>query len=417
MSGSAIEKIVARKVFDSRGNATIEVEVYTKGGCGIALAPSGASTGIHEAVSYPKGGVDEGIELIKNIIEPRFIGIDASETSTVDDLLHELDGTKDFSRLGGNVCLTVSMAAAKAAASSENTPFYAQLSEKKDTALPHPLGNVLGGGKHAGKNAPDIQEFLVLPVRAKSFLDMASANIAVYKEVRSLLEKADPTFTGGKGDEGAWAPNLSNDKALEIVVNAADAVSADTGVEVRVGMDIASSSFWDSKSKKYVYERAGVRRSRSEQIDFILEMIRKYKLVYVEDPLDEEDFEGFAEITEKSKNCLICGDDLFATNIDRLSRGIKLHAGNAIIIKPNQIGTLTDTLKAVKMAKDAGYLPVASHRSGETCDSYLAHLAVGYECPVIKLGVVGGERLAKVNELLRIEESLGNKSRVAKLSI
>ncbi|MCJ7631763.1 phosphopyruvate hydratase [Candidatus Bathyarchaeota archaeon] len=417
MPGSAIEKIVARKVFDSRGNATIEVEVYTRGGCGIALAPSGASTGIHETVSYPNGGVDEGIELINYIIEPRFIGVDASETSTVDNLLHELDGTKDFSRLGGNVCLAVSMAAAKAAASSENTPFYAQLSGKKDTALPHPLGNVLGGGKHAGKNAPDIQEFLVLPVRAKSFFDMASANISVHKEVKSLLEKADPTFTGGKGDEGAWAPNLSNDKALDIVVRAADAVSAETGVEVRVGMDIASSSFWDGKSKKYVYERAGMRRSRSEQIDFILEMIRKYKLVYVEDPLDEEDFEGFAEITEKSKNCLICGDDLFTTNTDRLSRGIKLHACNAIIIKPNQIGTLSDTLKAVKMAKDAGYIPVASHRSGETCDSYLAHLAVGYECPVIKLGIVGGERLAKVNELLRIEESLGNKARVAKLSI
>ncbi len=417
MPGSTIEKIVARKVFDSRGNATIEVEVYANGGWGIALAPSGASTGIHETASYPKGGIDEGIELIKNIIEPRFIGVDASETTTVDNLLHELDGTKDFSKLGGNVCLTVSMAAAKAAASSENIPFYAQLSGKKDTVLPHPLGNVLGGGKHAGKKAPDIQEFLVLPVKAKSFLDMASANIAVHKKVKSLLEKADPTFTGGKGDEGAWAPNLSNDKALEIVVSAAEAVSANTGVEVRVGMDVASSSFWDSKSKKYVYERAGVRRSRSEQIDFILEMIRKYKLVYVEDPLDEEDFEGFAEITEKSKNCLICGDDLFTTNTDRLSRGIKLHAGNAIIIKPNQIGTLSDTLKAVKMAKNASYLPIASHRSGETCDSYLVHLAVGYECPVIKLGVVGGERLAKVNELLRIEESLGNKARVAKLSI
>jgi enolase len=239
----------------------------------------------------------------------------------------------------------------------------------------------------------------------------------VHKEVRSLLEKADPTFTGGKGDEGAWAPNLSNDKALEIVVSAANAVSADMRVEVRVGLDIASSSLWDSKSQKYVYERAGVRRSRSEQIDFVLEMILKYKLVYVEDPLNEEDFEGFAEITEKSRNCLICGDDLFTTNTDRLSRGIKLHAGNAIIIKPNQIGTLSDTLKAVRMAKNADYVPVASHRSGETCDTYLAHLAVGYECPVIKLGVVGGERLAKVNELLRIEDSLGNKARVAKLSI
>jgi len=409
--------VTARKVFDSRGNPTIEVEVVTSEGRGEASAPSGASTGIHEAVSYPKGGVDEGVRLVKSIIEPRLVGVDSSDTSTVDDLLREFDGTKDLSRLGGNVCLAVSLAAAKAAAASRRMPFYAQLSGKMEAALPHPLGNVLGGGKHAGRRAPDIQEFLVLPVEARSFREMASANIAVHKEVRSLLEVADPTFTGGKGDEGAWAPNLDNEKALEIVAKAAEAVSKSTGVEVRVGLDVASSSLWDWKSQRYVYEREGIRRSQGDQIDFILEMIKRYNLAYVEDPLDEEDFEGFAELTAKNKSCLICGDDLFTTNTERLSRGIKLHAGNAIIIKPNQIGTLSDTLKAVKMAKGAGYVPVASHRSGETCDSYLAHLAVGYECPVIKLGVVGGERLAKVNELLRIEETLGDKAKVARLDI
>lgn len=409
--------MTARKVFDSRGNPTIEVEVVTSRGRGEASAPSGASTGIHEAISYPKGGVDEGVRLVKSIIEPRLVGVDASETSTVDGLLRELDGTKDLSRLGGNVCLAVSLAAAKAAAASRRMPFYAQLSGKMEAALPHPLGNVLGGGKHAGRRAPDIQEFLVLPVEARSFHEMASANIVVHKEVRSLLEVADPTFTGGKGDEGAWAPNLDNEKALEVVAKAAEGVSKSMGVEVRIGLDVASSSLWDKKSQRYVYEREGMSRSQGEQIDFILEMIRRYDLVYVEDPLDEEDFEGFAELTAKNKSCLICGDDLFTTNTERLSRGIKLHAGNAIIIKPNQIGTLSDTLKAVKMAKEAGYVPVASHRSGETCDSYLAHLAVGYECPVIKLGVVGGERLAKVNELLRIEETLGDEAKVARLDI
>jgi len=409
--------VTARKVFDSRGNPTIEVEVVTSRGRGEASAPSGASTGIHEAISYPKGGVDEGVRLVKSIIEPRLVGVDASETSTVDGLLRELDGTKDLSRLGGNVCLAVSLAAAKAAAASRRMPFYAQLSGKMEAALPHPLGNVLGGGKHAGRRAPDIQEFLVLPVEARSFHEMASANIVVHKEVRSLLEVADPTFTGGKGDEGAWAPNLDNEKALEVVAKAAEGVSKSMGVEVRIGLDVASSSLWDKKSQRYVYEREGMSRSQGEQIDFILEMIRRYDLVYVEDPLDEEDFEGFAELTAKNKSCLICGDDLFTTNTERLSRGIKLHAGNAIIIKPNQIGTLSDTLKAVKMAKEAGYVPVASHRSGETCDSYLAHLAVGYECPVIKLGVVGGERLAKVNELLRIEETLGDEAKVARLDI
>jgi len=414
---SAIERVTARKVFDSRGNLTIEVEVVTKGGYGTSSAPSGASTGIHEAVSYPKGGIDEGVELVKSVIEPRLVGVDASETSEVDGLLHELDGTKDFSRLGGNVCLAISLAAAKAVAASRGIPLHAQLSGKTEAALPHPLGNVLGGGKHAGKRAPDIQEFLVLPVKARSFREMASANIAVHKEVRSLLEVADPTFTGGKGDEGAWAPNLDNEKALEIVAKAAEVVSSRTGVEVHIGLDVASSSLWDKRIQRYVYGRDGTRRSKGEQIDFIVELIRRYNLVYVEDPLDEEDFEGFAELTAKSRSCLFCGDDLFTTDTERLSHGIKLHAGNAIIIKPNQIGTLSDTLKAVEMAKEADYVPVASHRSGETCDSYLAHLAVGYECPVIKLGVVGGERLAKVNELLRIEEALGYKARVARLDL
>ena len=418
MSGAIIERLAARSLFDSRGNPTVEVEVVTKEGYGSALAPSGASTGIHEVVPYPEGGVDEGVRLVKALIEPRLVGFDSSETATIDGLLHELDGTRDFSKLGGNICLAVSLAAAKAASASRDVPLHVFLSGNTAGYLPHPLGNVLGGGKHAGKNAPDIQEFLVLPVKAESFRVMASANIAVHKELSRLLEKTDPTFTGGKGDEGAWAPNLSNEKALDLVAEVAETISKETGVEVRVGLDVASSSLWDKKSETYVYEREGVHRNRGEQIDFVLELIRRYGLVYVEDPLDEEDFEGFSEVTKRIRgSCMICGDDLFTTNTDRLGRGIKLKSGNAIIIKPNQIGTLTDTLRAVKMAKDVGYTPVASHRSGETCDSYLAHLAVGYECPVVKLGVLGGERLSKVNELLRIEESLGSSARVAKLSI
>jgi enolase len=417
MSEAIIESMAARSLFDSRGNPTVEVEVVTKGGYGSALAPSGASAGVHEVVSYPKGGVDEGVRLLKAMIEPRLVGFDSSETTTIDGLLHELDGTKDFSRLGGNICLAVSLAAAKAASASRDVPLHELLSGDTAAYLPHPLGNVLGGGKHAGKNAPDIQEFLVLPVKAGSFREMASANIAVHRELRRLLEKTDSTFTGGKGDEGAWAPNLSNEKALGLVAEAAETVSKGTGVEIRVGLDVASSSLWDKKSKTYVYEREGVQRNRGEQIDFMLELIKRYSLAYVEDPLDEEDFEGFSEVTSRiGESCMICGDDLFTTNTDRLARGIKLKAGNAIIIKPNQIGTLTDTLRAVKMAKGAGYVPIASHRSGETCDPYLAHLAVGYECPVVKLGVLGGERLSKVNELLRIEESLGSRARVAKLS-
>ena len=416
-SATLIKSIIARKLFDSRGNPTLEVEVATAESHGEATAPSGASTGIHEAVSYPKGGVDSAIRVIKDVIAPKMVGIDAAETETLDYLLHELDGTNDFSRLGGNTCIAISMATAKAAAASLGIPFFSKLSGRDDGILPHPLGNVLGGGKHAGKNAPDIQEFLALPLKAKSFVEMVASNISVHKKVRALLEKADSTFTGGKGDEGAWAPNLNNMQAIEIVSQAVEEVSEESGVRIVVGLDVASSSMWDSDTGKYIYSRESAKRSSGEQIDFILNLIRTYHLAYVEDPVHEEDFKGFVELTSKAKACLVCGDDLFTTNMERLAHGIKMGAGNAIIIKPNQIGTLSDTSKAVKMAKKAGYIPIASHRSGETCDTYLAHLAVGYDCPIIKVGVVGGERLAKVNELIRIEQSLDKKGRVAELRI
>ncbi len=338
-----IKSITARKLFDSRGNPTVEVSVTTVGGHGEASAPSGASTGIHETVSYPKGGADEAIRLIHERIAPRMRGIDAAETETFDHILHELDTTSDFSNLGGNTCIALSMAAAKAAAASLGIPFFSKLSGRDNGVLPHPLGNVLGGGKHAGKNAPDIQEFLALPVRAKSFLEMADANISVHRKVRALLEKADSTFTGGKGDEGAWAPNLDNTQAMETVCKATEEVSRESGIQIVIGLDIASSSMWDSNRGKYVYSREGVERSPGEQVDFVFDLIQTYHLAYVEDPVNEDDFQGFVELTKKTSNCLICGDDLFTTNTSRLARGIKMRAGNAIIIKPNQIGTLSDT--------------------------------------------------------------------------
>ena len=410
-----IENINARKLFDSRGSPTIEVEVLSRGSSGIALAPSGASTGIHETVPYPKGGVDQALKILKELVAPKLLGLDVEKQEDVDSLLHNIDGTKNFEKIGGNVSIAISMATAKAAASTKGISLSEYLSKKQMLQLPHPLGNVLGGGKHAGKNAPDIQEFLALPVRVQSFAKAAWANICVHAKVRSLLEKADGTFTGGKGDEGAWAPNLKNDKALEIVAQSCEAVSDELGVEVRTGLDVASSSLWDGK--EYAYARERVKRDAGEQRDYVLNLIKTYHLAYVEDPLYEEDFEGFAEITKETSSCLICGDDLFTTNIERLRTGIKLKAGNSIIIKPNQIGTLTDTINTVNAAKTAGYVPIASHRSGETCDPYLAHLAVGLSCPIIKAGVVGGERLAKINELIRIEESLGEKSSITVLKL
>ncbi len=412
-----IKRVVARKTFNSRGSPTIEVEVSTANSVGRAEAPSGASTGMYEVVAYPSGGVEEAVKIVENLIAPRLVGQNVEHQGAIDQLLHELDGTQNFGRIGGNTSIAISLAACKAAAAAKNHLFFQQLCHSRPITLPHPLGNVLGGGRHAGGKSPDIQEFLVLPVHVASFADAAWANIRVHMGVRARLEKADATFSGGKGDEGAWAPNLDNDNALEIVASVTEEVSKELGVDVRVGLDVASSTLWSPQEKSYVYPREDTKRSPGEQIDYVLDLIKRYRLVYIEDPLHEEDFEGFAELTRRAKSCLICGDDLFTTNTKRLRRGAELKAGNAIIIKPNQIGTLTETEDAIEMAKRQGYIPVASHRSGETCDPYLAHLAVGWNCPIIKVGVVGGERIAKVNELLRIEEFLGEKAKIAELDL
>jgi enolase len=416
MDNQIIRSVTARKVFNSRGTYTIEVEVVAKDGFGRSRAPGGASTGIHEAVSYPNNSVDQAVDLVNDFISKKLIGRTVHDLGQIDSLLHELDSTKNFSKVGGNTAFAVSLSVAKASADSKGIPLFELLSGIRSPPLPYPLGNVLGGGKHAGKKAPDIQEFLVLPINGDSFNHAAQANIHVHSKVRELLE-GDVTFTGGKGDEGAWAPNLDNESALEIVTKACEEVSRERDLTIKAGLDVAASSLWDAKNKSYNYPRDGEKRDVGEQIDYILNLIKTYNLVYVEDPLHEEDFEGFSELTSKADSCLICGDDLFTTYTDRLSLGIKSSAGNAIIIKPNQIGTLTDTLNAVKMAKKARYMPIASHRSGETCDTYLAHLAIGYNCPVVKIGVVGGERVAKVNELLRIEELLGSGSKMCELPI
>jgi enolase len=415
-SEAAIKNIKARKVYNSRGSPTIEIEISTTKATIRVEAPSGASTGEHEVVSYPQGGVEEAIMLVNDVIAPQLLTFNIKKQEIIDRTLHEIDGTNNFQRIGGNTAFALSLAISKIAASHKNLPFFQHISSDDSFALPHPLGNVLGGGKHAGSKAPDIQEFLVLPVVVTSFSEAIWANIKVHMRVFTLLEQADINFTGGKGDEGAWAPNLTNIEALNVVTQASEEVSNELGVDIRVGLDVASSSFWDEK-KGYVYNGEGVQRNCGEQLDYILDLINTYNLVYVEDPLHENDFDGFAEITEKAGTCLICGDDLFTTNPERLRQGIQARAGNAIIIKPNQIGTLTETLETVTLANQAGYIPIASHRSGETCDTYLAHLAVGFRCPIVKLGVVGGERTAKINELMRIEERLGKTSKIADLPI
>jgi len=410
-----IEDITARKVYNSRGSATIEVDVTTINGFGSASAPSGASTGKAEAVPFPEGGVEEAIRKVEELIAPEIIGLYADEQEEIDTLLHELDETEDFRNIGGNTAYAVSMAVADAAADSYDLPLFQYLGGSLASDLPYPLGNVVGGGKHAFGKATDIQEFLVLSVGAPSFSVAVGANVAIHRRLKTLLRDVDPTFTGGKGDEGAWAPNVSNVEALEAVSAACKDVSEEVGFDCRPGLDVAASSLWDNEERRYVYTRDGVHRDGGEQVEYVLDLIEKYRLVYVEDPVHEDDFQGFKELTSKSRGCLICGDDLFVTNVKRLEKGIELGAGNSIIIKMNQIGTLTDTWAATRLAKENGYVPVVSHRSGETAASHIAHLAVAFGAPIIKTGVVGGERIAKLNELIRIEEILGERARMPKL--
>ncbi len=406
---SVIEDIRVRKILDSRGNPTLEVDVITWNGFGRAAAPSGASTGSREVVAFPTGGVDGIIEEVEDIISAELIGMDAEDLIEIDLVLKEIDGTENLSAIGGNTTVAVSMAVAKAAASSYNLPLYRFLGGNMPSEIPFPLGNMINGGAHAGKNAPDIQEFLILPVGATNITEAVFTNTAVHRKIREKIVQKDSLFTGGKGDEGGWAPNLTNQEALEIQATACEEVSDETGILVKPCLDMAASEFWDTQKEKYIYHKEGIERDTGEQVDYVAEIIDTYGMFYVEDPIREGDFQGFADLTVKSgKNCLICGDDLFVTNAEILEEGIQKGAGNAIIIKPNQIGTLSDTYDTVNLARTNKYVPVVSHRSGETTDETIAHLAVAWSSPIIKTGALGGERIAKLNELIRIEEEMSN---------
>ena len=406
---SVIEDVRVRKILDSRGNPTLEVDVITWNGFGRAAAPSGASTGSREVVSFPEGGVDKIIGEVEDIISSELIGMDAEDLQDIDMVMKEIDGTENLSAIGGNTIVAVSMATAKAAASSYNMPLYKFLGGNMCTEIPYPLGNMINGGAHAGKHAPDIQEFLIVPIGATNITEAVFANSNVHKRLKELIQSKDQTFTGGKGDEGGWAPNISNYDALEFQAQACEEVGDEMGIKIRPSLDMAASEMWDASQEKYIYTQEDIARDTGEQIEFVNEIINTYKMLYVEDPLHEADFAGFADLTAKAGDkCLICGDDLFVTNKEILQEGIDIKAGNSIIIKPNQIGTLTDTYETVKLAKENQYVPVVSHRSGETPDETIAHLAVAFSAPLIKTGALGGERIAKLNELIRIEEEVSN---------
>lgn len=418
LMSTAIEDIMPRKVFNNRGDETIEIDVITTSGFGRASAPAGKSLGKGEVQYYPAGGVDEAVKKVEELVAPELVGQNADFQDEIDKTLHEIDGTKDFKVIGGNTAFAISLATAEAAANSCGYLLFQYLGGQLAHELPFPLGNTISGGKHAREGkSPDIQEFLSFPVGAESFLESATANIKVHQRAGKLLEKRDKTFLKGRSDEGAWLANVGNSEALETMSKAGEEVANELGIECGLGIDFAASSLWNPKTKKYFYKREGKQLSSGEQLEYAAELIKKYHLYYVEDPFHEEDFKNFAELSGKVKNCLICGDDLFVTNSERLARGIKAHAGNSVIIKVNQIGTLTDAWETIEMAEKAGYVPVLSHRSGDTCDWHIAQLAVAFKCPIIKAGVVEGARVAKINELIRVEEFLGDKAKMADIQL
>lgn len=399
---SIIDSVSIRKLLDSRGNPTVEVDVITiSGAFGSAIAPAGASKGSHEVRDYPAKGIDDAIRTFKEKVIPELIGLDALDQRTVDEVLHEVDGTDNFSTIGGNVAIATSIATAKAGADFLGIPLYRYIGGIHSIRIPFPLGNVIGGGKHA-INGTTVQEFLVLTV-GDSVKNSVFTNAEIHRAIGKKLKEKLPGTSIGMGDEKAWVASIKDEEAFEILVGVIDEFRSSTGYRIYPAVDFAASSFYINGRYRYRDREL----TREEQIDYVAGLVEKYGLFIVEDPLEENDFEGFAKLTEMVGNkCHIVGDDIFVTNIERLKKGVEMNAANAVLLKPNQIGTLTDFIKTVNFAKESGWTTVFSHRSGETEDSALADIAVGLNGDYIKTGTVGGERTSKLNQLIRIEEEM-----------
>ena len=410
---AVITDVYAREIMDSRGNPTVEVEVYLEDGTiGRAAVPSGASTGQFEAVElrdsdsprYLGKGVLQAVANVNDIIAPAILGFDASEQVAIDRIMIELDGTPNKAKLGANAILGVSMAVARAAAESYDLPLFQYLGGTNAKELPVPMMNILNGGAHADNNV-DIQEFMIMPIGATSFMEALRYCAEVYHTLKSVL-KAKGLATG-VGDEGGFAPNLgSNEEALQVITEAIEKACLVVGKDIVFAIDAASSEFY--KDGKYHLAGEGKVKTAAEMVEYYAELCEKYPIYSIEDGLAEEDWEGWKLLTERlGKTVQLVGDDLFVTNTERLSRGIKEDTANAILIKVNQIGTLTETFDAIEMAKRAGYTAVISHRSGETEDSTIADIAVAVNAGQIKTGAPArSERVAKYNQLLRIEDML-----------
>ena len=399
-----ITDIKARMIFNSRGAKTIEVDIISDDKfLGRASSPSGASVGKHEAQSFKENSPEKSLdELNKNL--SKFIGIESQDPRATYDILKNIDNSENYSKIGGSVAYALSLASVESASKALEIPLFKLLKPSGDYKFPYPLGNILGGGSHAGPGTPDIQEYLICPIGASNIIEAIEINIKVHTQLKTILEKLDNNFTYGRGDEGAWAPNLNNDQALEVVEKAVFDSGYDSGKDVAIGIDFASSSFWNEKKKSYEYLRQGLVRSPNEQIDFVNNLIDKYHLIYVEDPVHEEDFEGMSIINKNNPECLITGDDMLVTNKNRVKESMKYKSCSGAILKVNQAGSLYDALEFANECNKNDIKLITSHRSGESIDSHISEIAVATSSKFLKTGVIGGERVAKLNQLVRLVE-------------
>jgi enolase len=401
---SKITSIQGRILYNSRGSKTIEIDVKSDGKfLGRVCAPSGASVGKYEAVSFPNGKPEESLRIIQENSQ-KFIGLDSSDLKGIHDALKSLDDSKNYSKIGGALAFAVTIASMESASKAAEQPLFKTLSSESSFKFPFPIGNILGGGAHAGPGTPDIQEILICPTGSKTIENAIETNLAVHKELRNVLEKEDPNFTNGRGDEGGWAPKLENEKALEVSAKACENLGFTLGKEVSLGVDFASSTQWNDEKEKYVYDRSGFENSTGEQIDFAANIIEKFKLIYAEDAVHEEAFEDMSELTKKFPNRLIVGDDLTVTNKNILKKAIEVKSCNAAILKVNQAGSLFDALEFSEEATKNNIKLITSHRSGESTDSQISHIGIATKSKMLKVGIVGGERVAKLNELLRLSK-------------
>jgi len=399
-----ITSIKGRIIHNSRGTKTIEVDVISDNQyLGRTSAPSGASVGKYEAVSFPDDGPEESLRIL-NENSKKFLEFEPSDLKSIDETLKSIDKTSNYSKIGGALAYAITIASMESASKAVGKQLFELISEQNEYRFPIPIGNILGGGAHAGPGTPDIQEILISAPGAKTIRNAIETNFKVHKELRNVIEKADPSFTNGRGDEGGWAPKCDNEKALELCAKACENLGYTLGKEVSLGVDFASSTQWNEEKHLYVYERAGFENTPEKQIEFAANIIEKYKLIYAEDAVHEEAFEDMSELVSKFPKTMIAGDDLTVTNKDMLKKAIENKSCNAAILKVNQAGSLYDALEFSKVASNNNIKLITSHRSGESIDSQISHIGIGTNSKMLKVGVVGGERVAKLNELIRLSE-------------